>query len=289
MREIAEYLKKIFLLRDCKKSKPGKQGGKPCLNFHIGLCSGPCIDKISRNEYKRNIEYINPFFKGKNKSILRSLVLEMNKSAQNMDYERAAEIKNRIELISELYNGQKIYIGGEDAWDFIAISLKEDMAAVSLFMYRQGELAGFNNITIANFGVENIEEILSDFLIKYYENINNMPNIIYIPFELEDMNTLMEYFRKTKGKKIEIKVPKTGENKSIMEMALKNSSLFLEKKKYEKESNFSKVFNDISDLQKALNLKNIPRRIECYDISNLRRLFPCGLHGSFCRWCSCKK
>jgi len=276
LREIAEYLKKIFLLRDCKKPKPGKQGGKPCLNFHIGLCSGPCISKISKNEYKRNIEYIILFLKGKNKSIVRSLILEMNKFAQNMNYEKAAEIKNRIDLIGEIYNGQKIFIGGEDAWDFIAISLKEEIAAVSLFMYRQGELAGFNNITITNFGVENIEEILSDFLVKYYKNINNMPNIIFIPFEIEDMKTLMEYFMKTKEKKIEIKVPKTGENKSIIEMALKNSRLFLEKKKYEKESNYNKIFNDISDLQKALSLKNIPRRIECYDISNLRDSFPVG-------------
>jgi excinuclease ABC subunit C len=143
-------------------------------------------------------------------------------------------------------------------------------------MYRQGELAGFNNITITNFGAENSEEILSDFLVKYYENINNMPNIIYIPFEIEDLSTLMEYFKKAKGKKIDIKVPRTGENKNIMEMVLKNSGLFLEKKKYEKESNFSRVFNDVSDLQKALNLKNIPRRIECYDISNMGNSFPVG-------------
>jgi excinuclease ABC subunit C len=276
LREIVEYLKKIFLLRDCKKSKPGKQSSKPCLNFHIGLCSGPCINKISKSEYRKNIEYIILFLKGKNKSIVRSLVIEMNKSAQNMHYEKAAEIKKRIDLIGEIYNGQKIFIGGEDAWDFIAISIDGDVAAVSLFMYRQGELAGFNNITITNFGAENSEEILSDFLVKYYENINNMPNIIYIPFEIEDLSTLMEYFKKAKGKKIDIKVPRTGENKNIMEMVLKNSGLFLEKKKYEKESNFSRVFNDVSDLQKALNLKNIPRRIECYDISNMGNSFPVG-------------
>jgi excinuclease ABC subunit C len=95
LREIVEYLKKIFLLRDCKKSKPGKQSSKPCLNFHIGLCSGPCINKISKSEYRKNIEYIILFLKGKNKSIVRSLVIEMNKSAQNMHYEKAAEIKKK--------------------------------------------------------------------------------------------------------------------------------------------------------------------------------------------------
>ncbi|MCX6384518.1 MAG: excinuclease ABC subunit UvrC, partial [Actinobacteria bacterium] len=276
LREIAEYLRKIFMLRDCRKSKPGKQGNKPCLNFHIKLCSGPCIGKISRSEYKKNIEYIILFLKGKDKNIVKSLTDEMNKFAANLDYEKAAEIKNRIERIGEIYIGQKIYISGESAWDFIGIVKDEDMAAAGIFMYRQGELAGFNNITITNFGTENIEDIMSDFLIKYYENINNMPSIIYIPFKIEDIDMLTKYFKKTKDKKIEIKVPKTGENRSIMDMALKNCSLFLEKKKFEKESNFSKVFDDAMDLKEALKLRNIPRRIECYDISNLKESFPVG-------------
>lgn len=276
LREIAEYLRKIFMLRDCRKSKPGKQGNKPCLNFHIKLCSGPCIGKINRSEYKKNIEYIILFLKGKDKNIVKSLTDEMNKFAANLDYEKAAEIKNRIERIGEIYIGQKIYISGESAWDFIGIVKDEDMAAAGIFMYRQGELAGFNNITITNFGTENIEDIMSDFLIKYYENINNMPSIIYIPFKIEDIDMLTKYFKKTKDKKIEIKVPKIGENRSIMDMALKNCSLFLEKKKFEKESNFSKVFDDAMDLKEALKLRNIPRRIECYDISNLKESFPVG-------------
>lgn len=169
LREIAEYLRKIFMLRDCRKPKPGKQGNKPCLNFHIKLCSGPCIGKISRSEYKKNIEYIILFLKGKDKNIVKSLTDEMNKFAANLDYEKAAEIKNRIERIGEIYIGQKIYISGESAWDFIGIE-----------------------------------------------------------------------------------------------------------KKFEKESNFSKVFDDAMDLKEALKLRNIPRRIECYDISNLKESFPVG-------------
>ena len=159
LREIVEYLKKIFLLRDCKKAKPGKQGNKPCLNFHIGLCSGPCVSKISSSEYRKNIGYIILFLKGKNKTIRKSLVLEMRESSEKLDYEKASVIKSRIELIGEIYNNQKIFIGGEDAWDFIAMFADADSAAVSLFMYRQGELAGFNNVTITNFGIETPGEI----------------------------------------------------------------------------------------------------------------------------------
>jgi len=276
LREAVKYLKKIFTIRDCEKSKPGKQGNKPCLNYHIGLCSGPCIGKISKEEYKKNIEYIILFLKGKDKNIIKNLTDDMNKFAANLNYEKAAEIKDKIKLINEIYNGQKIFISSENSWDFIGIAKEEDIAAASIFMYRQGELAGFNNVIITGFGTENTEEILSDFLVRYYENINNMPLIIYIPFEVKDIDTITNYFQKIKDKKTEIKVPKAGENKNIMDLTLKNCRLFLEKKKFEKQSNFSKVFHDIMELKEKLKLKNIPGRIECYDISNLKESFPVG-------------
>jgi len=276
LREVATYLRKIFLLRDCKKSKPGKQKNKPCLNFHIKLCSGPCIDNISSNEYRKNINYITLFLRGKDKSIIESLTDEMKAFSDSMNYEKAAEIKNKIDLIGQIYNEQKIYISGEDSWDFIGVAQIENMTASSVFMYRNGEFAGFNNVSITNSGSENIREILSDFLIKYYEDINNMPSIIYIPVEVEDADVISEYFRKIKDKRIDIKVPKTGENKKIIDMAVRNSSLFIEKKKFEKQLNFDKVINDIMDLKNNLKLMNIPRRIECYDISNLKESFPVG-------------
>ncbi|MCL6086890.1 MAG: excinuclease ABC subunit UvrC [Actinobacteria bacterium] len=276
LREIAEYLRKIFMLRDCSKSKPGKHANKPCLNFHIKLCSGPCIGKIESGQYKKNIEYIMFFLRGEDKSIIKNLTKEMDTFAANMEYEKAAEIKNKLELIRQLYNKQKIYISDENSSDYVAVARDENTAASSIFMYRQGELAGFNNVMITSFGSETLEEILSDFLIKYYENINNMPSKIYIPFEIGDIDTISAYFKKIKGKKIEFKVPKIRKNKSIIDMSINNCRLFLEKKKFEKQSNFNKVFSDVMDLKNALKLKNIPRRIECYDISNLKDSFPVG-------------
>ncbi|MDD5659835.1 MAG: excinuclease ABC subunit UvrC, partial [Actinomycetota bacterium] len=212
----------------------------------------------------------------KDKSIIKSLTSEMNTFSKKTEYEKAAEIKNKINLIRQIYNEQKIYISGENSWDFVAISQTESSAASSVFMYRHGEFAGFNNVLITYLGNENPEEILSDFLIRYYEDINNMPSIIYIPFEIEDSDAISKYFKKTKDKKVEIKVPKTAENKKIMDMAVRNCSLFMEKKKFEKQLNFDKVFNDVMDLKNTLKLKNIPRRIECYDVSNLKESFAVG-------------
>jgi len=276
LREAIKFLKKIFLIRDCTKPQPGKQKNKPCLNYHIGLCSAPCIGKISKEEYKKNINYIISFLKGKDKNIIKDLENEMYKYAQDLNYEKASEIRNKINLINEVSSNQKIFISSEDSWDFVSIIKDNDIAAASIFMYRQGELVGFNNVIISNYVSEIQEEILSDFLVRYYENINNLPSIIYIPFEINDLDVVIDYFKKVKDKKIEIKTPKTDENKKIMDLALRNCKLFLEKKNFENETNFSKAFHDIMELKEKLKLKNIPKRIECYDISNLKDTFPVG-------------
>jgi len=276
LREAIKFLKKIFLIRDCTKPQPGKQKNKPCLNYHIGLCSAPCIGKISKEEYKKNINYIISFLKGKDKNIIKDLENEMYKYAQDLNYEKASEIRNKINLINEVSSNQKIFISSEDSWDFVSIIKDNDIAAASIFMYRQGELVGFNNVIISNYVSEIQEEILSDFLVRYYENINNLPSIIYIPFKINDLDVVIDYFKKVKDKKIEIKTPKTDENKKIMDLALRNCKLFLEKKNFENETNFSKAFHDIMELKEKLKLKNIPKRIECYDISNLKDTFPVG-------------
>jgi len=276
LREIIEFLRRIFKLRDCKGLKPGKTGQKPCLNYHLELCSGPCAGYISEEDYKRNIEYVMLILKGKDKKILSDLNKQMLTFAKNLEYEKATEIRNKIELIKELYSEQKIYISNEDYWDFISISKSDDFVAASIFMYRQGEFAGFSNFLITNFEGFDDNEILSDFIIRYYEDISNVPSIIYTPIELCDSDMLKEYFLRSKGKKVQLKVPKYGENRKIMGMVINNCNLFLEKKKFEKQSNYNKVFKDIMDLKEKMHLKNIPRRIECYDISNIKNSFPVG-------------
>jgi excinuclease ABC subunit C len=150
------------------------------------------------------------------------------------------------------------------------------MAAVSLFSYREGELIAVNNFVISNIKHLKNKEILSEFIKKYYTDIDNMPSKIYTPFEVEDMSIISEWFENTKGKKIEIKVPKKGEKKKVINMATKNSKLYLNKKKFEKDVGSSKVYKHILKLKEILGLDNIPRRVECFDISNLKNSFAVG-------------
>jgi len=275
-RNTLEYIRKIFQVRDCRKVKPGKTTSPPCLNYHIRLCNAPCIGNVSMEEYGKNIEYIKTFLKGRDNTILRKLDKQMKEFSGNMKFEEALEIKEKIDNINKLHERQRIIFDSEDTWDFIGVKSDKKTTALALFTYRGGALALVNNFIIENEARLKDDEMLSGFIIRYYENINSIPSKIYVPEELVDKMILVEWFRNEKERKVKILVPKMGEKRKIMDMVSKNTELYLEKKKYEKSSGHSQAYSDLLRMMKILGLKNIPRKLECYDISNLGERFPVG-------------
>jgi excinuclease ABC subunit C len=275
-RNTLEYIRKIFKVRDCRKVKPGKTTSPPCLNYHIGLCNAPCIGNVSKEEYGKNIEYIKAFLKGRDNTILRKLDKEMKEFSGNMKFEEASKIKEKIESINKLQERQRIIFDSEDTWDFIGVRSDNKTTALGLFTYRGGALALVNNFIVENKARLKDDEVLSGFIIRYYENINNIPSKIYVHEELEDKIILVEWFKDEKGRKVKILVPKMGEKRKIMDMVNKNTVLYLEKKKFEKSSGHSQAYSELLRMMKVLGLKNIPRKLECYDVSNLGEKFPVG-------------
>jgi len=275
-RNTLEYMRKIFQVRDCRKARPGKTNNPPCLNYHIGLCNAPCSGNVSIEEYGKNIEYIKAFLRGRDNTILLKLDSQMKKFSRNMKFEEALEIKEKIDNINKLHEKQRIIFDSEDAWDFIGVKSDEKTTALGLFTYRGGELALVNNFIIENEALLKDDEVLSGFIIRYYENINNIPSKIYVPEELEDKMILVEWFQNEKRRRVKILVPKMGEKRKIMDMVSKNTVLYLEKKKFERSSGHSQAYSDLLRMMKILGLKNIPRKLECYDISNLGERFPVG-------------
>jgi len=275
-RNTLEYIRKIFQVRDCRKVKPGKTTSPPCLNYHIRLCNAPCIGNVSMEEYGKNIEYIKTFLKGRDNTILRKLDKQMKEFSGNMKFEEALEIKEKIDNINKLHERQRIIFDSEDTWDFIGVKSDKKTTALALFTYRGGALALVNNFIIENEARLKDDEMLSGFIIRYYENINSIPSKIYVPEELVDKMILVEWFRNEKERKVKILVPKMGEKRKIMDMVSKNTELYLEKKKFEKSSGHSQAYSDLLRMMKILGLKNIPRKLECYDISNLGERFPVG-------------
>ena len=245
-RKTLEYLRRVFQIRDCRKTKPGKSSRNPCLNYYIKLCSAPCTGNISEKEYRKNIDFIKLFLKGKDKDIINEIKIKMEEYSRKEDFEKAAELKSKMEDINKLSENQKVFFDSESAWDFISPARGTDKEIISLFSYRAGMLAIINNFTI---GMDNTrylkdEEILLGFIKKYYADINNIPSMIYIPFKIEDTELISKWLTEKKNKKVEIKIPKIGKKKKIMEMAIRNSKLYMEKKKFEQDTGSSKVYKD---------------------------------------------
>ncbi len=276
LKSTIKYIRSIFKIRDCRGVKPGKSIKPPCLNYHIKLCSAPCIGNISQSDYKKNIEQIRDFLKGRDRTIINELKRNMASCCDDMKFEEAAEIKKKIESIKILHENQQIIFNSMDTWDFIAIKKEIETASISLFTYRSGTLALVNNFIMENRGRLEECQVLSGFINQYYENINNIPSKIYVPVSLEDSEIIEEWFSIEKEKKVRIKIPKTGGKKKIMEMVIRNAALYLKKKKFEKFTGHSQGYSGLLRLSNILGLENIPRRIECYDISNLGESFPVG-------------
>jgi excinuclease ABC subunit C len=276
VRKTLEYLRKIFQIRDCKKTSPGKGITTPCLNYHIKLCPAPCIENISPGQYRKNIDFIVLFLKGKDRTIIEKLKVKLDQYSKKKEFEKAAEYKNKIEDINKLYSEQKIFFPGGSKWDFISIARGAADSAMSLFTYRSGMLAIINNFIINNTRHLEDEEILSGFIEKYYADIDDVPSKIFCPINMVNIVLISDRLSKKRNKKINIIVPKMGEKKKIMEMVIRNSKLYLEKKKFEKDTGTGSVYRDLLKLKEIFGLTNLPGRIECFDISNLKQSFPVG-------------
>ncbi len=277
-RETLETLRRIFQIRDCKKNTPGKVKNAVCLNYHINLCSAPCTGKISEKQYRKNIEYIKMFLKKNDSSIIDRLKADMIGRSETLEFEEAADIKYRIDAINALLTDQKISFSSTDTWDIISVikDSREDLAAISLYSYKEGELASIDNFLILNVKFSDEKEIISGFIKSHYAEMDNISSVIYIPFDIQEVAGIARWLSSMKGKKIEIKVPRQSEKKDIIKMASKNAALYLEKKKFEKSSGYSRVFKDLVKLKELMGFKNIPRRIECFDISNTGSHFAVG-------------
>ncbi|MBN1299418.1 MAG: excinuclease ABC subunit UvrC [Actinobacteria bacterium] len=278
IKDTLELLRRIFQIRDCKKPLPGKLRNSVCLNYHIKLCSAPCAGKISEENYRKNIDYIKLFLKGRDKKIIDGLKKEMEKYCAALEFEEANKIKNKISAINSLYTDQKIFFDIKDSWDVISYARDDDenMSAVSLFNYKNGEFSAVNNFIISNTRYSFEGEIISGFIKNFYPEIDNISPNIYIPCMIEDRSAISEWLKNLKGKKINFIVPKQGEKKDIMDMATKNARLFLEKKKFEKNLGYSKVFSGLVKMRDFFSFGNIPARIECFDISNILSSFTVG-------------
>lgn len=268
--ETINLIYKIFPLRTCKLAiKENGDKVRPCLNYHIKKCFGPCGGHISKVEYGKMITDIIDVLSGKETYITKMLKSEMEEASENLDFEKAAALRDKILAIEAIVEKQKIFKTMEGDEDFINIEQDEKDSCIQVFFSRDGKVIGREHFIFENTANETLSEILEEFIASFYGGTAKVPKTIYVP-EVDEVELLEEYLTIKRGSKVWIKVPQKGQKKDMLEMVKNNAKITLEKfkDKYLKDKEINRI--SLGELQNLLGLEEWPLRIEAYDISNIQ-------------------
>lgn len=269
--EVMGLIKKLFPLRTCKKAIV--EGGEPtraCLNYHINLCKAPCAGYISKAEYWEMIDEIINILNGTDTSIIKKLKLEMEKAAEELEFEKAAKIRDRILAIELISEKQKMFTVKEGDEDFIDLYTDEKDGCAQVFFVREGKVTGREHFMIENISDDPVKEVISSFIASFYGGTAQIPKTIYVPEEIEDQELIEKFLTEKRGSKVWIKVPKKGDKKNLLDMVRNNAKIMLDqfKEKMVEEKELNK--SALTELADVLGLDSLPARIEAYDISNIQ-------------------
>ncbi|MEO0293865.1 MAG: excinuclease ABC subunit UvrC [candidate division WOR-3 bacterium] len=257
IKKTLKTIRAVFPVRSCRgKNLPEK----PCLQYHIYKCSAPCIGKITKEDYKEIIEEIIDFLRGKTKKLEEIIYEKMKKAAENLNFEMAAIYRNQLMSLREITKKQRMVLKDKKSRDIIGIEQRPGMACVFAFYIREGKMINGERYILNSNEDVSLQEYIRRFLLWKYLKVSYVPDEILIPVEIEDKELLEELLSS------EIKIPKKGDLKKLLEMATRNAKLELER---ELSHPVKGLRGSLLELQDVLSLPKIPSRIEGFDISNI--------------------
>ena len=258
-KEMVNFIKEKYKIRQCRILK---ERDRPCLNYHINKCLAPCMGYVTPEEYKKQIDEIIDLLEGKTDKVIKELEKQMKEASQKLNFEKAAELRDRIQSIERVSAKQKVSNISENNIDVIGIAKSELQVCIEIFFVRGSKMIGREHYFYADLKDMEDKEILSGFIKQYYLDNPNIPNKIMIREEIDDKLAIEEWLSTILGRKVEIKSPKKGEKLRFVEMAENNAKVTLENKEKDK----SEI---LLELKEVLKMDKLPRKIETYDISNL--------------------
>jgi len=258
-KEMVDFIKEKFKIRQCKSFK---YKDRACLNYHIKKCMAPCMGYISKEEYREQINQIISILDGNLNGILKELENQMLEASKNMEFEKAAYIRDKRLAIERIGEKQKVSNITENDIDVIGLARNEVEVCIEVFFVRGSKMVGREHYFFKDLNDEKDEQILSDFVKQYYIGRSILPNKIMMKEEIEEKEVFGEWLTKEAGRKVEIKTPQRGEKLRLVEMAENNAKITLDNKSKDK-------YDVLTELREVLNLNKMPRKIECFDISNL--------------------
>ncbi|MCL5779500.1 MAG: excinuclease ABC subunit UvrC [Firmicutes bacterium] len=267
--ETLRLLKKIFPLRTCKQREPAPRD-RPCLNYHIRRCLGPCCNLVERPAYRETVNEVVLFLEGRQEDLMKRLRQRMEQAAENLEFEKAAELRDQLLAVEKIVERQKVVSTDLVDQDVIAMARGFDEACLTVFFIRGGKLIGREQYFLE--GTDTLErgEVMATFVQQFYNQTEVVPAEILLSEEIEGAPLIAAWLSELRGSKVNIKVPKRGDKHKLVAMAAQNALLSLEQTQLERQAGRQAVDGALAELMAALGLAEPPRRMECYDISNIQ-------------------
>ena len=264
VKETVEFLNKTFKLKHCRKIFKDGKYETPCLNYHIKRCMGICQGNVSKEEYMKVINQVIDVLDGKSEALIKKIDADMQKASSELNFEKAAELRDKKISLENLMQKQKMDSFSENNIDVIGIVKYLDKASIEVFNIRNSRMIGGENFILKDVEEFSESDLIFDFMKQYY-NDGNVPDKIMFRYEFPDMELARNLLMKIGNKKnLEFKIPKRGEKVKLIDMAERNAKISMQNKTDSIENEGLLV-----ELMNLLHLKELPKRIESFDISNI--------------------
>jgi excinuclease ABC subunit C len=275
VRQTLKLIKGIFPFRSCSKTITGSDL-RPCLDYHIRHCLGPCIGSVSRQEYAEVIKQTILFLEGKQEIVVQELESKMEKAAEALDFEKAALLRDQIQAVNKVIEGQRIATTVKGEQDVIAFAGDKDQAYVQVFFIRSGKLIGRESFVLQGTRSEEPYQIMTSFVKQFYDSSPYIPPLLLLQHPLEDTTVIENWLQSKRGAKVHIQVPYRGDKKQLVKIVAENAEQGLQQLKIKQLAAPTALAAALAEIKRELHLPCLPWRIEGYDISNIQGMAAVG-------------
>jgi excinuclease ABC subunit C len=276
VRQTLDTINRLFPHILCNRVITGNDP-RACLYYHIKRCPAPCIGAINNDDYRQIVDQMVGFLDGKSDSVLADMRREMEEAAEALEFERAADLRDRIRAAERVVTQQQIVYSSIDDEDVIGVHHEGPYSAVQVFLVRGGRLIGREHFVLDGHGDDTEAEIVWSFVVQYYSQTSDIPDELVLPVAVDDVDAIRVWLTdrraetgNTARRKVRVTAPRTGEKRKLIELATNNARDVLERLRQQWLADAARTTGAVVELQELLDLAQLPHRIECYDVSHVQ-------------------